>query len=46
MGYMRLNRWGNEKLAFEEQRQKELVKNREISTAYRQLHAKLQLSEC
>ena len=48
-----LIKWGNEKVAFEEQRQKELVKlqthlershilNREISTAYRQLHAKLQ----
>ena len=52
-----LIKWGNEKVAFEEQRQKELVKlqthlershilNREISTAYRQLHAKSQLCEC
>ena len=52
-----LIKWGNEKVAFEEQRQKELVKlqthlershilNREISTAYRQLHAKSQLYEC
>ena len=52
-----IEKWRNEKIDFEVQREKEIVKLkshlershiliREISTVNRQLHAKLQLSEC